>query len=232
MKSARRVARKVGNDDEDGEEPQRTESNSASSVVKRPVGTTKGRSKSKLTPSVRTSFNANEYDDPSETAEESLESAVLQRNAARRIDASKNLPLRATSTLESRPGYSAEHLSELKTSTPNATKISTEGESSHQALDIASKFGDSALALSQTEQSAAYHIPSEAEIREKKERRRRLAKEQDFISLDDTEDVDDAESAEDSESGDYRTKSLIIHAEDDFKEQSKYGETRLVSTLR
>lgn len=85
-----------------------------------------------------------------------------------------------------RPSYSKSHLDELKGSTPTTPKDLSQYNSSAeddlaviqpqtQALDIASKFGSSALKTSA--------IPSAAEIAEKKERRNRLAKEEQAAAL-------------------------------------------------
>lgn len=87
---------------------------------------------------------------------------------------------------EDRPSYSRDYLNELRHSTPStprdlSTYTSEEDESS-QVVDLASKFGAT------YEDANNSLIPTEAEIREKKERRARLAKEKDFISLDDNDD--------------------------------------------
>lgn len=85
-----------------------------------------------------------------------------------------------------RPSYSKSYLDELKGSTPTTPRDLSQYNSSAedelaviqpqtQALDIASKFGSSALKLSA--------IPSAAEIAEKKERRNRLAKEEQASAL-------------------------------------------------
>ena len=112
--------------------------------------------------------------------------------------ASLNSPDQLTSIrrerLEDRPSYSRDHLDELRNSTPSTPKDLSvnassaeeeEVEESLRALDVASKFG------AQPSRQVTSVIPTEAEIREKKERRARLAKEQgseDFIALDDPED--------------------------------------------
>ncbi|KAL8803398.1 MAG: hypothetical protein Q9182_003196 [Xanthomendoza sp. 2 TL-2023] len=82
---------------------------------------------------------------------------------------------------DDRPSYSAEYLNELKTSTPSTPRdlVGTpDGDSNEsKAIDLAAKFGSN---LSVYESSA---IPTDAEIQEKKQRRARLAKEQEYISL-------------------------------------------------
>lgn len=78
---------------------------------------------------------------------------------------------------------------------------------------------------------AQAYIPSQAEIDEKKSRRRRLAKEQDFVSLDSGNNGGDdngASSASDGETDDggYGKRSLVIPAEEvDLK--AKYAPSRL-----
>jgi hypothetical protein len=81
-----------------------------------------------------------------------------------------------------RPTYSHDYLKELRDSTPSTPKTTTDDETS-KAVDVAAKFGEIMTVPGQA------HIPSEAEIREKKARRARLAmehgaEEDEFISLD------------------------------------------------
>lgn len=91
---------------------------------------------------------------------------------------------------EDRPSYSKDYLTELRNSTPSTPKdlssytSSVEEEEDLKALELASKFGDTPMPGPSTGA-----IPTESEIREKKERRARLAKEhgaeQDYIALED-----------------------------------------------
>ena len=150
-----------------------------------------------------------------------LSRQAIEQNALRKSltanTSSDNFPLRQSND---RPSYSAEHLNELKTSTPSTPKNSGshsafEGQET-KALDLAAKFGSDLLV-----QDSDSAIPTDAEIREKKERRARLAKEQDFISLDD-EGGGFAETEED-DSNDER--SLLPYAQ---QKSSKKEETRLV----
>ncbi len=87
---------------------------------------------------------------------------------------------------EERPTYSKDYLNELRNSTPSTPRdlplYTSEEDELSKAVDIVSKFGT----LNEDETKSA--IPTEAEIREKKERRARIAEEQDFISLDDDSD--------------------------------------------
>ncbi|KAI9893436.1 MAG: hypothetical protein M1814_006733 [Vezdaea aestivalis] len=92
---------------------------------------------------------------------------------------------RVTNPSTDRPSYSASSLAELRSSTPQAPASTP----SALDLDVASKFG-----LSAAEAEAEASIPSAAQIRERKERRQRLAVEEraaegeaDFISLETNE---------------------------------------------
>lgn len=153
-----------------------------------------------------------------------LSRIALQRNAEKRP--APDLAFRSSTFIDhDRPSYSKDHLDELKQSTPSTPKhtsfrnspdiTSTPGSE----LDIASKFGTN---LSSYQPPTT--IPTDAQIKEKKERRARLAKEQDFISLgddlhddnqDDDDDLDDSVTRDD-------TGRLIL------KPQEKYAESRLV----
>lgn len=113
---------------------------------------------------------------------------ALEKSGLRRAwtpSNAENLPTRIGQD-ESRPTYSKAYLDELRNSTPSTPKnlasIPASEDEKDKSLDISNKFGDVVKV------SAPSTIPSEAEIREKKERRARLAKEEDFISLDEGDD--------------------------------------------
>ena len=196
-------------------------------TVIRPSIASRGSSKTKKRPSARVSFgpggtSMTEDDDDSSPAvftpkKSSLSRQAVEKNALRKTLAnnlsSEHLPFRQT---EDRPSYSADHLNELKTSTPSTPKDlrsqSDINDANGKALDLVSKFG-SDLAF----QDSSSAIPTDAEIREKKERRARLAKEQDFINLSD----EDAQEQEDSDG----ERSLLPYAK---QNSSKREETRLV----
>jgi len=158
----------------------------------------------------------------------------LERNAAER------LPFR---TGGSTPSYNADYLADLRSSQPSTPRDLIfpqdnpldNSETKSSALDIASKFGSSATALihsSSIPQPSL--IPTVTEIREKKERRRRLAAEEkveDFISLDSPGNDRAFHAAASDDSDDDRPRhhrSLIIPAEHFDPDASKYAETRLV----
>ncbi|KAL8965641.1 MAG: hypothetical protein Q9197_006409 [Variospora fuerteventurae] len=119
-----------------------------------------------------------------------LSRQAIEKNALRKSLgvplASDSVPLRQT---DDRPSYSAEHLNELKSSTPSTPKnldtVWGNDNEESKALDLATKFGSD---LSVYDNSA---IPTDAVIREKKERRARLAKEQEYINLHGADESDD-----------------------------------------
>ena len=152
----------------------------------------------------------------SSLSRQALEKSALQKSSA------SSAPSARTSTQDSeddRPSYSAAALSELRSSTPVtpkelALKSDIEPEMKGE-LDLAAKFGSN---LAFQSNSA---IPTASEIKEKKERRARLAKEQEFISLDNGEDPDGGEDSEASSN----ERSLLPYA---HSKTSKKEETRLV----
>ena len=236
---ARRVPRKIGQDDEEDRWSKTQDEDNglnlhaitllsldltsckhrlltrpAEPVVKRPTLTNKPKKSSAL----RMSFGPDEAHD-STTGDEvelpkkkSLGRLTVERNAERSLS-SENLPLRAGQDHD-RPSYSKEYLAELAQSTPSTPRNFSSRQTSEEAdldkaLDVRAKFGSLA------KYNAHPSILSAAEIKERKERRARLAKEQaaeEFISLDDEDNYD-----LDEESG-----QLILPP------KQKYAETRLI----
>ena len=196
------------------------------STVTRPSIASRGSSKTKKRSSARVSFGPGgtsmvEDDDSggsivftpkkSNLSRQAVEKNALRKTIANNIS-SEHPPFRQ---IEDRPSYSADHLNELKTSTPSTPKdlrSQSDIDDNSKALDLISKFG-SDLAF----QDSSSAIPTDGEIREKKERRARLAKEQDFINLSD----EDAQEQEDSDG----ERSLLPYAK---QKSSKKEETRLV----
>ncbi|KAK4444742.1 nineteen complex-related protein 2-domain-containing protein [Podospora aff. communis PSN243] len=140
------------------------------------------------------------------TPKKSLGHRAFQNNALRKSASLQNLrdlPTRFGSE-EDRPRYSKEYLQELQSSTPNTPQkdssrsITDDGD----AMDLDQSELEGALIVPSTDLSrrspsaqtqeppSATHILTESEIRERKERRARLAHESDFLSLDasDTEE--------------------------------------------
>ncbi|KAL4888183.1 nineteen complex-related protein 2-domain-containing protein [Aspergillus ambiguus] len=228
----RRKPRKIGGDEEDGGEED------LGPVVKRPPS--KSKQKSKLL-----SFGQGE----TSMAEDGQESEVvipkrrglggrtlLEKSAMQRslTPSGNHLPLRVGPD-QDRPSYNKEYLKELRDSTPSTPKTFTddnkemtdkEGSDRGKTVDVAAKFGEVMTV------SAPSVIPSEAEIREKKERRARLAKEQkytstaeDFISL-----ADDAVS--DDEQQDVKETRLLRDDEDFAEGFDEYVEDGRISLGR
>lgn len=97
-----------------------------------------------------------------------------------------HLPSRGGDEDEERPTYSKDYLNQLKSSTPSTPKdlqTSSTTFDDEEGLDE-SELEGAMIVDSDMETIPASLIPSEAEIREKKARRARLAHEADFISLD------------------------------------------------
>ena len=120
-----------------------------------------------------------------------LSRQAMEKNAVRKSLAhslgSDRLPIRVGDA-DDRPSYSKDYILELKSSTPSTPKVteslSAEENEAEKAIDVVSKFGH----LDEVRDNAL--IPTEAEIREKKQRRARLAQEQDFVSLSDDDERD------------------------------------------
>lgn len=117
----------------------------------------------------------------SNLSRKAIEKNALRKSLAASIS-SEHLPIRS-GQIDDRPSYSKDYLEELRSSTPSTPKdlasLSADEDDTSKALDVAAKFGAD---IARREEGL---IPTEAEIKEKKQRRARLAKEQDFISLDD-----------------------------------------------
>ncbi|KAK3309358.1 nineteen complex-related protein 2-domain-containing protein [Chaetomium strumarium] len=202
----------------DGDEDGR----SSAPVVVRPVLGRSGSSRLKKRPSSsRLSFgtNASTADEDEEdnatpsvvakpfTPKKPLGQRLLEKNALRRTSSLQSLtgrlPVRFGGE-EERPKYSKEYLEELQSSTPNTPQnlasLQIRDDGDEMELDESELEG--ALVVQQTDvaatppastPTAAAHILTEAEIRERKERRARLAKEAEFISLEDGSDDEETE---------------------------------------
>ena len=201
-------------------------------VVIRPSIVARGSGKSKKRSSLRMSFGPEGTSMTEDNDEEggsvvitpkktSLGRQAVEKNALRKsLAASISSDFLQSRQTADRPSYSADHLYELKTSTPSTPKVlrsqsDVENQES-KTLDLATKFGSDLIV-----QDSTSAIPTDAEIREKKQRRARLAKEQDFISLDDD---DNAGAGEDDQSSNDE-RSILPYAQHN---PSKKEETRLV----
>ncbi|KAL9586975.1 MAG: hypothetical protein Q9203_003675 [Teloschistes exilis] len=122
-----------------------------------------------------------------------LSRQAIEKNALRKsMGASLLAETAPLQHLEDRPSYSVDYLNELKSSTPSTARdlipASTVESEGSKAIDLAAKFGSD---LSVYQSSA---IPTDAEIREKKARRARLAKEEDYINLHGSDESDNEEN--------------------------------------
>ncbi|KAL9003935.1 MAG: hypothetical protein Q9188_003229 [Gyalolechia gomerana] len=197
--AARRKARIITQDEGDDNEPGLSGHTPGNAVDNRIETSSRSASKTRKKKSSRISFGSG---NTSMTEEEdqavsvftpkksNLSRQAIEKNALRKSLgvslASDPAPVRQSAD---RPSYSAEYLNELKCSTPSTPKdlkpASTADAEESGAIDLAAKFGSD---LSVYENSA---IPTEAEIREKKERRARLAKEEEYINLHGSDESDD-----------------------------------------
>ncbi|KAK3328791.1 nineteen complex-related protein 2-domain-containing protein [Apodospora peruviana] len=173
-----------------------------------------------------------------------VENNALRKSASLQ-NLSASLPTRfgAFGGDEERPRYSKEYIEELQSSTPNtpqnisSLRISDDGDdmdfsapAAEEMMDLdpseldgavivqsqdLSRRSPSAQQLSRRPASGA-HILTEAEIRERKERRARLAKEADFIPLDGSDDEDEDEA---------QSNRVAVR----FNDKPKKSESRLIA---
>ncbi|KAG8674824.1 hypothetical protein FPOAC2_00859 [Fusarium poae] len=169
-------------------------------VVVRPVISRSGSLKGKKKPnkSSRLSFGGDDgatgADEPTAvfTPKKLPLGRALENSAIKRGLGTKGLPMRSIGDDDDRPKYSKEYLEELQSSTPNTPqKSSTLPPDDSDLMDLDASELEGALIVDSAElnnQPQPTAILSEAEIREKKERRQRLALEKDFLSLEDDDD--------------------------------------------
>ncbi|CBX95441.1 hypothetical protein LEMA_P025930.1 [Plenodomus lingam JN3] len=211
-----RVARKIGSYDDEASAESTNNSQSEvqkPAVVKRPAFG-KARKRSSLRISFGPGEDANDGDGSSDGTVVTPKKSNLSR-----IALEKSAQLRAQSPLvpeASRPTeYSKDYIAELRNSTPSTPrdlKPSAEEEEETRALDIASKFGPVV-----PEPSSA--IPTQAEIQEKKARRRRLAQEKNAH-----DDEEQPWASDDEGEDEFRQRRSEIS----LRPKEKYAETRLV----
>ncbi|KAH7076846.1 nineteen complex-related protein 2-domain-containing protein [Paraphoma chrysanthemicola] len=222
-----RVARKVGAYEDSAESADSSPNESGvqkPTVVKRPVF-----GKSKKRSSLRISFGPGESEgNDGDESSDAQPVVTPKKSNLSRIALEKSAQLRARSPLvaeavrsedEERPSYNKDYIAELRNSTPSTPKDlkpSAEEEEETQALDIASKFGPTVVLP--LESSSA--IPTQAEILEKKARRRRLA--QEGNAYDDDEEKPWA--SDDDGEDEFRQRRNEIS----LRPKEKYAETRLI----
>ncbi|KAK1752783.1 nineteen complex-related protein 2-domain-containing protein [Echria macrotheca] len=171
------------------------------------------------------------------TPRKSLGHRALQNNTLRKSTSLQNLtnlPTRFAGfgNEDDRPRYSKEYLEELQSSTPNtprnASSLQIEDDSDAMELDPSELDGAlvvqsqdlqarSSQALVGPGSTSAAHILTEAEIRERKERRARLAKESEFISLSGS-DEDESSSRVTLQFKKKKTESRLIAEDEDLGE--------------
>lgn len=167
-----------------------------------PVVVRPGLQKKKKPTKSKLSFGADNQDEgdddgpvvvkPSKAAP-GLSQRVLENTAMKRNIGSRSLPLRSQQEDDddSRPKYSKEYLNELQSSTPTTPRDVSSVQTDEDAMELDSSELDGALVVDSPDMPSPVpktQILTDAEIREKKERRARLAKEQDFLSVEDNDD--------------------------------------------
>ncbi|PWI72735.1 hypothetical protein PCL_09750 [Purpureocillium lilacinum] len=168
-------------------------------VVRPSIGRAGSKHKKKI-PKPRISFGGDAGDAENGDAEEPsmpkkapLGLKAMENSAAKRGVPLRGLPTRSLHDDDDRPKYSKEYLSELQSSTPNTPRdISTLhiGDADEMELDASELEGALVVDSPVPSPQPTTQILSEAEIREKKERRARLAKEQGFLSVEDDDEED------------------------------------------
>ncbi|KAI4212400.1 MAG: hypothetical protein LQ351_004832 [Letrouitia transgressa] len=199
-----------------------TASTEPTSADVRPSFTPRGSFKSKKRPSARVSFGLSgtsmTQDDEEPTTvftpkKSNLSRQAMEKNALRRSMATplSAEQLQSRQAKEERPNYSAEYLSELKNSTPltpkNLKPLSDAEVEKSKELDLAAKFGSDLSVYD------IPTIPTDAEIREKKARRSRLAKEEEYITLEGSD-----ESADDRRPRKEKLQSRVFEDDEDIAE--------------
>lgn len=216
-------------------------------MVVRPALSRAGSTKQKKRkPTSRLSFGIRAEDDNDDDATAAAPSGGIPYETAtprkkaeggglKKAIALKDLAMRSRAEDDDRPRYSREYLEELQSSTPNTPAPASRGdgepaveaEDSEMDLDVAELEGamivdsPSLSAQPATATAATTRILTEAEIREKKERRARLAHESDFISLNDEDDDEDDEGLTRKKKDDtrlVREDENILEGFDDFVE--------------
>lgn len=176
-------------------------------AVVRPAVSRSGSTKlKKKGSSSRLSFGVTEDADdaqpftPKKNPSTSLSQRATENSTLRASISSRNLnlPTRSFGAEQEQPAYSREYLEELQSSTPNTpqtsgkSRLSDDGDA--MELDASELEGAVVVPSAGLSISSAFgesgHIPSASEIREKKERRARLAKEGDAYKNDEYDEGD------------------------------------------
>ncbi|KJZ68678.1 hypothetical protein HIM_11934 [Hirsutella minnesotensis 3608] len=184
--------------DEDGD-GDKDDDNGAPVVIRPRVSRLGSLKQKKKTSKPKLSFGADTADsddgpgdDFSTPQKSTLNRKAVETSATKRGMALRGLPDRFAQDAEERPRYSKEYLSELQSSTPSTPRdISTLHIADADEMELDASELEGALivdspATSNVETST--RIMTDAEIREKKERRARLAKENEFLSVEDDDE--------------------------------------------
>ncbi|KAJ3494726.1 hypothetical protein NLG97_g3899 [Lecanicillium saksenae] len=160
-------------------------------VVKAKFGATKQKKKAKS----RLSFGlgANEEENDSEALESSMKKStlgqrVVENNAVKRGIAMRGLPTRTFEDGGGRPRYSKEYLDELQSSTPTTPMDSASIPTDPDEMELDASELEGAMVVdapAPAMPTTKIQMLTDAEIQERKERRARLAQEQDFLSVED-----------------------------------------------
>ncbi|KAH7326452.1 nineteen complex-related protein 2-domain-containing protein [Stachybotrys elegans] len=191
-----------GDETANGNEAPKDEEDDGPVVVRPSAGRASSMKKKRPPKTSRLSFGGDadtaalDTDEPIALKKVPLGQQVLENSALKKGLSNRGLPLRSSRDDEDRPKYSKEYLEELQSSTPNTP---------HNASSLASEMGDE-MELDPSELEGALvvetheappvpshrtEILTDAEIRERKERRARLAKEENFLSVEDDDEDDD-----------------------------------------
>lgn len=154
-----------------------------------------GAQKQKKKPKSRLSFGlgANEEESDTASAETSskkptLGQRVIESNAAKRGMAMRGLPTRTFDDDDDRPRYSKEYLDELQSSTPTTPMDSASIPTDPDEMELDASELEGAMVVDSPAPVPSQNkiqVLTDAEIQERKERRARLAQEQDFLSVED-----------------------------------------------
>ncbi|KAM3509250.1 hypothetical protein MY10362_000690 [Beauveria mimosiformis] len=187
---------KASHNDEDGE--------NGPVVVKARFGAQKQKKKSNS----RLSFGLGANDEGNDTIllektskKSTLGQRVVENIAVKRGIAMRGFPTRTSEDDDDRPRYSKEYLDELQSSTPttpiDSASIPTDGD--EMELDASELEGAMVVdSPAPAPPTTNIQVLTDAEIQERKERRARLAQEQDFLSVEDDDDVRRAKKKEDT----------------------------------
>ncbi|KAM4058630.1 nineteen complex-related protein 2 domain-containing protein [Hirsutella rhossiliensis] len=169
-------------------------------VIRPSVGRSASLKHKKKTTRSRLSFGIDAADSEDADADEvstpqkgPLGQRAAEKSAAKRGMYLRGLPSRLFQDDDEKPKYSKEYLHELQSSTPSTPRdISTLHIDDTDEMELDASELEGALIVDSPAAAtveSGTRILSEAEIRAKKERRARMAKEKDFLSVEDDDDL-------------------------------------------